>query len=230
MTDAVLQTKARIYLAGKRGITVRAGHVTYHTLNDGAYAAVGREPFFGIRALNDEVLNARTTMHYAPKEDSLVLLLPVVGGVKFRIHAGESNFLEPDTAQFIYVAKDAVLEVANPYQHEAINCLMLWFETNAMPGYFEQFSLFDLQRKQNRLTQIFSTSTVKGYLGKFTGRVDHTLTLRENSRGAFVFVIDGAFEVQNRLLESRDALALREVTAVEFEALSNNAMLLIIEF
>jgi len=45
----------------------------------------------------------------------------------------------------------------------------------------------------------------------------------------YVFVIEGAFEVQNRLLHARDGLSLSSATEVEFEALSNDAMLLILE-
>ena len=45
----------------------------------------------------------------------------------------------------------------------------------------------------------------------------------------FVFIIEGAFEVQNRLLEARDGLSLWNLSKLEFEALSNDAILMIIE-
>jgi hypothetical protein len=45
----------------------------------------------------------------------------------------------------------------------------------------------------------------------------------------FVYVIEGAVEFQNRLLEQRDGLALYSVTTSEFEALSNDAILLVLE-
>ena len=42
-------------------------------------------------------------------------------------------------------------------------------------------------------------------------------------------MIQGAFEVQHRLLKSRDALALWNVVEVEIEALSNEAIIVLIE-
>jgi hypothetical protein len=51
--------------------------------------------------------------------------------------------------------------------------------------------------------------------------------------GVFGFVIEGAFEFQNRLLETRDSIALwnedNETLQIEFEALSNDAIILIAE-
>ena len=44
-----------------------------------------------------------------------------------------------------------------------------------------------------------------------------------------VFVIHGAFEVENRLLESRDGLAIWNTDRIELEALSNEAILLLLE-
>ena len=42
-------------------------------------------------------------------------------------------------------------------------------------------------------------------------------------------VINGAFEIQNRLLENRDAIILWEITELEFEALSENALIIFFE-
>ena len=61
------------------------------------------------------------------------------------------------------------------------------------------------------------------------GREDGVYSLKNPQNGVFVFVIEGAFEVQNRLLEPRDGLAISAVEAIEFEALSNNAIILFLE-
>ncbi|WP_409034090.1 hypothetical protein [Runella sp.] len=67
-------------------------------------------------------------------------------------------------------------------------------------------------------------------MGKFGGREEGIYTVRNPERnGVFIFVIEGAFEVQNRLLHPRDGLSLTHVTEVEFEALSNDAILLVLE-
>jgi redox-sensitive bicupin YhaK (pirin superfamily) len=53
--------------------------------------------------------------------------------------------------------------------------------------------------------------------------------LKNKNAGLFVFVIEGAFEVEGRLLHERDSLALWETGKAEMEALSNDAIILVIE-
>ena len=66
-------------------------------------------------------------------------------------------------------------------------------------------------------------------IGKYGGRSEGIYQSRKNVRGVFAFVVEGAFEVQNWLIEKRDGLALWNLTEVEFEALSEGAVLLLIE-
>lgn len=67
-------------------------------------------------------------------------------------------------------------------------------------------------------------------IGKFTGRHDVVYTPANPHNRLFVYVIDGAFEVQGRLLHPRDGLGLwDEPDNIELEALSNDAIVLLIE-
>lgn len=229
MTLAEQQTKARIYLSGKRGVTHAKGYKSFHTFSTNEFPVVSRESFKGIHALNDELLHAQAAVRHVMENDCMVLLLPIVGGISFRTGEDEFRFLEADTCQLIVVPEDSILEVRNPYLQEPINYLILSFPTDTAKTSFEQFSLFNLQARKNKLTEIFTTSKTNGFLGQFSGRTDQTLTLSDKSTGAFVFVIEGAFEVENRLLENRDGLALWNTKTIEFEALSNNAIILIVE-
>jgi redox-sensitive bicupin YhaK (pirin superfamily) len=61
------------------------------------------------------------------------------------------------------------------------------------------------------------------------GRQEAIYHKKNPKTGVFIFVIQGELEVQYRLMHEGDGLALWEVDEVEFEALSNNAILLILE-
>ena len=66
-------------------------------------------------------------------------------------------------------------------------------------------------------------------IGKFDGRGETTYRVKNKDAGLFVFVLEGAFEVQGTLLHARDGLALWETDEVEMEALSNDAIILLVE-
>ncbi len=67
------------------------------------------------------------------------------------------------------------------------------------------------------------------FIAKLDGRSEIIHTAAQSGSGFFVFVIEGAFEVQHRLLEARDGLSLLGIIELEAEALSDDAILLMIE-
>jgi hypothetical protein len=64
------------------------------------------------------------------------------------------------------------------------------------------------------------------YLGKFQGRQDTVLTYPNGFPRMFLFVVQGAFEVQSRLLESRDGMMIWQTDQLDMEALSHDAIIL----
>lgn len=65
-------------------------------------------------------------------------------------------------------------------------------------------------------------------LGKYKGRSEDSCRLAPDRR-LFVYVIQGAFEVQSRLLHAGDGLAIWNCADVEWEALSNDAIILLVQ-
>lgn len=89
--------------------------------------------------------------------------------------------------------------------------------------------------KRNELLPVFGRDLLPmhsqscGYIGLYDGRKKGNYTLQNPKNGLFTFVANGAFEFENRLLESRDGLSISRITSVDFEALSENAILLVME-
>jgi len=219
------QTKAKIFLAGERGLSETDWFRSYTTFNFGSYQNEYKTPVGPLYVLNDETLAGGHQAKYLVEEDSLIVLLPVVGTI-VRKTENEETFLQAGEAQVIYCSSNSAIEIANPYETELVNYLQLWFRYSANAD-FNKISSFDLTSTKNELINFFN-SEIKLNIGKFDGRSEAIYHLSRDA-SAFVFVIQGAFEVQNRLLEAKDGLALENVKEVEMEALSNDAILLIIE-
>lgn len=223
------QTEATIFLADQRGCSQSDWFRSYHGFNFGHYQAENREPFGSLRVFNDDTLSGEKSLKMQVDENTDVILLPLVGAIDYSNSLGETGFLEAGQVQIFSAAKGMEYEIENPYSDELINFLQIWIS-----GQKEQFTpetnqnAFDFQEK-NCLRPLFSTQT-HGFIGRFDGREEGVYVVRNPEKnGIFVFVIEGAFEVQNRLLHSRDGLSLTHVTEVDFEALSNDAILLILE-
>lgn len=233
------QTQAQIYLADQRGCSETDSFRSYHTFNFGPYVAQGREPFGALYLVDEDTLRAGASLTMQVEQPTQVVLLPVVGGLEYA-SGGETYFLEPGQAGTLSLAAGTTYSVANPYSAEFITCLQLWF-TPAPPTsspVVSQLS-FDLATP-NRLVPFFGNAldqtgaACSGFIGRFIGRGEGTYTVGPVAKGdtkrVFAFVLQGAFEIANRLLHGKDGLALayEQDDVLEFEALSNDALLVML--
>ncbi len=224
-----------IYLADQRGCSESETHRSFYTFNFGEYHRKDRLPFGKLEILNDDTLTGESFVSHIMDEFSSILLVPLVGKVKYSVDGVPYGSSEAGQMHLISAPASSVVEVANPYQKDLVNFLRLQLITGERPSHalVRRFD-FDIDIRKNTLLHFEPASTAETSfpritIGKFDGREEAVLDLKDPSKGAFVFVIEGVLEVENRLLQSRDGLALTKTTKVEFEALSNDAVVLVVE-
>jgi quercetin 2,3-dioxygenase len=229
----LIQTDAQIYLESLRGHFQAEGFRSFRTFNFEDYRAPGREPLGTLEVLNDETLMPECGYALHVEAPCQVILIPMVGAIEVEEKGREPKFINSGEALFFHATPDRNYTVTNPYPDEAVNYLQiriggghLLSAPMSLSGIITQFDL----SKTNALLPVrgHSESSADLFIGKYDGREEGIFTSRNGGHSAFIFVIEGAFEVQNRLLEKRDGLALRNVEEIEFEALSNGAILLVV--
>ncbi len=234
------QTQAHIYLADQRGCSEAEAFRSCHTFNVGSYTAEGREPFGALYLLNDDTLRPGASLRMQVEQPIEIVLLPIVGGLEYASE-GETRFLEPGQAGVLSLAAGMTYSISNPYPSEFINCLQIWF-TRAPGSSLPTASqvTFDLTTPTalvpfygNVDNQTDEQTRYSGFIGRFAGREEGTYAVGPVAEGhtnrVFAFVLQGVFEIANRLLHQRDGLALtyHQEDVLEFEALSNDAVLVL---
>ncbi|KOS06385.1 hypothetical protein AM493_10345 [Flavobacterium akiainvivens] len=214
------QSTAIIYKAQQRGHFENEQQRLLSTFNFGTYHAENREPFGSLSVLNDEVLAPGFSITRSIQEGTSALIIPLTGGIKVTHETTEFESF-PDEALILPAGE---ISIKNPYEAELVN--FLYIELNTGTSGYQNIG-FKLDTK-NTLLPFIKLEAVKGYIGIFEGRQEAFYTLQPG-HGLFVFIINGAFETEGRLLEERDALALWNTNEAEIEALSNNAALLLFE-
>ena len=224
-----VHSEVRIFLDGQRGVFQTDGFRSFRTFSFDEYQAEGREPFGKLLAINDETLLAQCEHIIRVKEFCEVILIPLVGGIEVNIETDSAEFVNSGEALAFLARPDQTYIVTNPYPEEAINYLQIRISTEDSK-HEKQLSEFDLSHK-NILRPVFSggKNEVNIYVGKYGGREEGVYSISNPGNGVFVFIIEGAFEVQNRLMERRDGLSLRNAEVIEFEALSQDAIILVME-
>lgn len=219
--------QAQIYLADQRGCSQTDIFRSFHIFNFGNYVAEHREAFGNLQAFNDDTLSTEHSLKIQLLENTDVIIIPIIGGLEYH-DSLQNGFLEAGNGILFSGSGGNEYEIINPYSDTYINFVQIWlksYSSNFKPN-LEEFS-FDLNER-NRLHPIFSVNNQDGFIGKYGGRKKEEFTIKNPANGVFVFVIDGVFEVQDRLLHARDGLAIWDIEMVDFEALSNEAVILII--
>jgi quercetin 2,3-dioxygenase len=217
--------QARIYLGDQRGCTQTQQHRNFHTFNFGSYMAESRGAFHILQTLNDETLAPGETVSYRTQTDGLVAMIPLVGACRCRM--GAKDYM-PDAGQVLVapIRQGDTLAFQNPYADEHINYLTL--EIRGTTTLQAALTDVDLGNQYNTLHHVEVSAACEILLGVFLGREEVSLPFPAPGKDTFVFVLEGAFEVNNRLLHRRDGLALPLCAQLECEALSNHAMILAI--
>ncbi|TWJ02404.1 hypothetical protein JN11_01376 [Mucilaginibacter frigoritolerans] len=221
------QSKGKLFLADERGLNQLDWYRSYNTFNFGSYQHEHKVPFSDLYVLNDDTLASGKSICMCVEEHSAVILIPVVGAIEYMDNSGDIKLIEPGNVQLLDLPVGSRFQINNLYEEEMVNFLHLWVKTKKSNN--QQEVAFDLLRNKNQLIEIFKLENAIGYLGQFDGRAEAVLPVSNPGNSLFAFVIDGEFEVQYRLMHARDGLVLWEINEAELEALSNNAVIMLLE-
>lgn len=225
------QSKGKIFLAEERGVTQLDWFRSHCTFNFGNYRQEHKTAFGSLYVLNDDVLAPKRFIQLTVEEPTHLVLIPVIGAVKYKDSTGNESLIVAGLVQVFHVAGNVSVQLENPYEGETVSFLQLWIKAGeeGLPTFSSPLYPVNLDGDKNKLPAIVGCEKFSVALGKFDGRAEGTYTVTRPGHGLFAFVISGVFEVQYRLLHARDGLALWELDEITFEALSNEAILLVLE-
>ena len=227
---SITLSPGKIFLADQRGFSEDATQQCYSTFNFGEFQNGVKQPFGTLCTLNDEVLSAGSVSIQQALHNNYLLLMPITGSVTYTDNSRWLE-LEPGEAAMIPLIAGSEFKISNPYPANWINYLRIEIRCDGLfAGKAARFA-FDLEERPNQLIPVIDSPALpfKVHIGRFAGREEAVYQLAEASGKIFSFVIAGAFELQNRLLHQHDGLALWDAGTIEGEALSNNAILLLLE-
>jgi len=226
-------TPGKIFVADQRGLAQTASFQRYATLNFGDFYHEHRQPLGHLLAVNEESLADGATLTLPVPEAAHIVLLPITGTVEVLL-AHETLFVEVEQVQVLTLPTGATLRLRNPYPDHLISLLHLWVRADAPVSdpTASPAASFTFEGLANRLAPLLPTTAGLPFelsMGRFAGRHEATYGLAPG-RLFFGFALAGAFEVEGRLLHAQDGLALWDAAApIELEALSNDALLLVLD-
>ncbi len=225
----------KIFLAGQHGKTRMEAFQSIHTFHHGTFQHAHREPFGALSVLNEEVLAPGATMEVTAAENCYHLIMPLMGGLIYDDSLKNLTGIIAGEVQAVPMPAGSSCTLNNPFHAHDVRFLRLVIRTEQSLEGTLLLHRFDPDTPTGRLLDLLSVPESPSpplpfafHAGRFSGRQECTFGLMPAMNKVFIFVLEGAFEAEGRLLHPRDGLALWDVRQVEFEALSEKSLLLVL--
>lgn len=177
-----------------------------------------------LRKVSEVILDENGKFCFQYKENCAVMILVLYGEILI------NDFKKQVSSHEVFTLKSTEtdhLTLKNNLENEKADILIIELKSKVQDN---SFSLKNLNIDcKNALIPIAQDFDYPNFIGLYDGRKEDTYVGNQSAKSIFGMVINGAFEFQNRLLENRDAVWLEDIETLEFEALSENALLLFFE-
>jgi len=191
-------------------------------------ARADTELFGSLLNFADETLGGGCGRTFSHESADQVILIPLAGLIEVVSGDREPVLLQAGEIMTLHDERDSRLTISNPYVDRLVNYLRIVLTGSRKSNGSTRKASFELTQR-NTLQPVLDATGVNVFIGCFNGRSD-TLFNTSGDKRIFCWVVQGAFEVQERLLEARDGLLLGNTAMLEMEALSYDAIILLLEF
>ncbi|MNX85759.1 hypothetical protein D3C86_1176100 [compost metagenome] len=194
------------------------------------------DPFRTLQCFFYQTLHGGGVLKENIGADGYLVVIPVTGDLIFTLFGQDTEALEEleiavGQVLITTVAALSAFRLLNPFTGDEVN--FMWFTIAASPTYpLKKLLDFELAAGNGFISLfdgVADQASFRLHLGQFAGREETLFRLSPDYKGVFCFALTGAFELCGRLLHPKDGLALWEVAEAELEALSNNALMLLLE-
>ncbi len=231
----------------KNSILIKAnsrGHADHgwlkanHSFSFANYYNPERMHFGVLRVLNDDFIAPGRGFGTHPHENMEIITIPLEGDLEHKDSMGHAEVIKMGDVQVMSAGTGVYHSEYNANKDKPVKLFQIWLfpnKKNVEPRY-DQITL-DFKKMDNNLMQILSPfkddegvwihQNAWFHMGRFDGgkNFSHKLKAAETN-GLYAMVIDGVFQINDQVLNERDALGIWETASVDFEVIEEGRILL----
>jgi quercetin 2,3-dioxygenase len=227
-------TQAKIFLGEERGILEKEHAQLFCVFEEEAFTHPHKKAFGNLFRFNEILIDASSRVSRSPGQTLsriYIILLPSMGAINCTIAGGEEVTIAAGQAYSFILPYDSGYSLANPFSDGVVGLVEVALAINDDIELGPLLVTYPITTQPDTLL-LFNhvNSFIKASIGVFAGRKEAVYHYQSSQHHLFSFVLQGAFELEGRLLHAKDALAIWDTESIELEALSNNAIILLVEF
>lgn len=234
--------KTEIINANSRGHLNFGWLDTYHTFSFGEYFNRQRMNFGVLRVLNDDTIAPKSMFPTHPHNNMEIITIILSGTVEHQDSMGNKTQIHAGEIQVMSAGSGILHSEANPSATEMLKLFQIWIlpkTPNITPRYAQQNFNEKLSIKNiwHELVAPISnndelTINQDAYIamGKFENIGNsYQYNLKVAKNGVFIMLINGSIQINEQILQSRDAIMIQETDSINFQLLEQTAQIIAIE-
>ncbi|MGS2763733.1 pirin family protein [Sinomicrobium sp. M5D2P9] len=229
--------KTTLHRADTRGHADHGWLNAHHSFSFANYYNPDRMNFGSLRVLNDDIVSGGMGFGMHPHDNMEIITIPLRGDLEHKDSMGNTGRIKNGEIQVMSAGTGVFHSEYNPNKDKETNLLQIWLipnKRNAEPRY-DQISIEDY-REKNELYQVVSPNADDQgtwihqdawfHLGDFDKGTARDYNLKKEGNGIYLFVIEGAVNVNGQSLGKRDAYGVWDTDKITIEAESDTQFLL----
>lgn len=227
-----------LHKAGTRGHADHGWLTSYQSFSFASYYNPERMHFGALRVLNDDTVDPGMGFGKHPHDNMEIISIPLEGDLEHKDSMNNVAVIKNGDIQAMSAGTGIYHSEYNNDRTKDVKFLQIWIypnKKNVEPRY-DQLTL-SLEDRHNKLQQILSPNAVDAgvwihqdawfHLGKFDKGVATEYTIKKPGNGVYAFIISGEVEINNQVLNTRDALGIWDTDKFTITANSEAEFLLI---
>lgn len=231
----------KIYKSNLRGTADFGWLKANFSFSFGNYYNPEQIQFGMLRVLNDDTIAAGTGFGTHPHANMEIITIPLEGGLKHRDSMGNEGVIRFGEVQVMSAGTGIQHSEMNASQEVQAKTLQLWVfpdREDVTPRYDQKS--FDIGNQINTFVTIVSPNDKNNgnalwvyqqtffNLGIFEENTATTYKVNNAENGVYLFLIEGEIEVNNQILNAKDAMGI--INFDEFEIkINSKAKILLVE-
>lgn len=233
--------KTIIHKASSRGFANHGWLQANHSFSFSSYNNPEKVHFGALRVLNDDIVAPKMGFGTHPHDNMEIITIPLKGVLKHRDNMGDEWIpVLPNEVQVMSAGTGVEHSEINGSHDEHLSLFQIWIFPNKQdvkPRYDQK--KFDISERKNKLQTLVTSidenheGSLKIHQDAVISRIDldknnhFEYTLKSENHGVYVMTIHGSVNIDNQILETRDAIGVSETRSFSITSEEESSLLFI---
>lgn len=226
-----------LHKADSRGFADHGWLKSNHSFSFANYHNPERMNFGVLRVLNDDYVEGGKGFGTHPHDNMEIVSIPLEGNLKHKDSMGNVAVIKAGDVQVMSAGTGIQHSEYNESEDEAVKFLQIWLFPNkrhVSPRY-DQITLPTSPKENDFLQVVSPNENDEGVwvhqdawfnIGTFSAGGSAKYVVKKEGNGVYVFVLEGAVEIEGQALETRDGFGIWDVQQFDVKATEKARVLL----